>query len=70
MKTSLSDILYDHTLQAEAAKAAPPVGVTLSGLAGVPWDTVVYILTAVYLVLQIMFIVRDKWWRDDDGSDR
>jgi hypothetical protein len=65
----MRDLLYDHTIQAEAVKAAPAVGVAASSLAGVPWDTIVYILTAVYVLLQIIFIVRDKWWRDKDGSE-
>lgn len=59
-------MLYSH---ADALKAAPPAVVTVGGLFGVPWATIVYVLTAVYLFLQIYFLVRDKWWRDKEDKD-
>lgn len=46
-----------------AIKATPPLAVIFTGLAGVPWQTIVYVLTAAYLVVQIGYGVW-KWRRE------
>lgn len=44
-------------------KAAPPMAVILTGLAGVSWQTIVYVLTALYLIVQTSYGIW-KWRRD------
>ena len=47
----------------EAAKAAPAItvgGLTLFGVGLADW---VLLLTLVYTVLQITFLLRDKWYK-------
>lgn len=43
-----------------SAKAAPPVGITALAASGMTMNDIVYVLTAVYLVLQIGHLVW-KW---------
>jgi hypothetical protein len=47
----------------EAAKAAPTVTVGGLTLYGVGLSDYVLIVTLIYTVLQIYFLVRDKWWK-------
>lgn len=54
----------------EAAKAAPPITVVGMTLGGVSLQEWVLILTAVYTVLQIGFLLRDKVFRRKDKDDR
>lgn len=54
----MSDVL------AEVAKATPPVAVGLLAMAGVYLPVVIMVLTLVYTLLQMYFLIRDKWWRD------
>ena len=51
-------------------KAAPPVTVVGMTLGGVSLQEWVLILTAVYTVLQIGFLIRDKVFRRKDKDDR
>jgi hypothetical protein len=39
------------------------MAVILTGLAGVPWQTIVYVLTALYLIVQTGYGIW-KWRRD------
>lgn len=48
----------------EGAKAAPPVTVTGAWLSGIELSDLVLYLTALYTVLQIIFLLRDRWWRE------
>jgi hypothetical protein len=50
----------------EGLKAAPPVTVTGLALGGIQLSDIVLLLTALYTVLQIFFLIRDKWWRRRD----
>lgn len=53
---------HHSDLITEAAKAAPTVtvgGLTLFGVVLSDW---VMILTIVYTLLQLFFLLRDKWW--------
>lgn len=52
----------------EASKATPPVGVATTYLMGLPVEHWVLGLTAIYTVLQIFFLLRDKWWRQRGKS--
>jgi hypothetical protein len=57
MTNNHSDVLT------EAAKAAPTVTVGGLTLYGVGLSDYVLIVTLIYTVLQIYFLVRDKWWK-------
>jgi len=52
----------------EMTKASPPVTVGALTLMGVPLQTWVLVATLVYTVLQVVFLIRDKWWRDRDSD--
>lgn len=52
----------------EAAKAAPAVTVGGLTLFGVVLSDLVLLATLVYTVLQIFFLVRDKWYRPRKGK--
>lgn len=57
----------------EATRAAPPVAVGGLTLGGVGLSDWVLIATLVYTVLQVGFLIRDKWYRprkDRNGSKR
>ncbi len=58
-----------HDMAVEAVKAAPPVTVVGMSLGGVSLHEWVLILTAVYTVLQIGFLIRDKVFRRKDNHD-
>ena len=58
-----------HDMAVEAVKAAPPVTVVGMTLGGVSLQEWVLILTAVYTVLQIAFLIRDKVLRRKDQDD-
>lgn len=51
----------------EVTKASPPVTVGALTLLGLPLSDWIIIVTIVYTVLQIFFLLRDKWWRDRDN---
>lgn len=46
----------------EASKAAPAVTVGGLTLFGVSLPDVVMLVTLIYTILQIAFLLRDKWW--------
>jgi uncharacterized membrane protein len=52
---------YKESVVTIVAKASPPVTVGAITLAGIPLSNVTLVLTAVYLVLQIVFLVLGKW---------
>jgi len=60
-----------HDIANEAAKAAPAVtvgGLTLFGVGLSDW---VLLATLIYTVLQVFFLLRDKWykpWKVRHGS--
>ena len=59
-----------NELATEAAKAAPAVtvgGLTLFGVVLSDW---VMILTIVYTLAQLVFLLRDKWWNRKDRNGR
>lgn len=52
-----------HDILAEGAKAAPTLaigGLTLLGVGLADW---VLIVTLIYTVAQLFFLLRDKWYR-------
>ena len=54
---------YKETVVVEATKASPPLTVGAMTLVGVPLSDVVLYITLLYTVLQLYFLLRDKWWR-------
>lgn len=50
-------------LALEMAKASPPATVAGITLGGVSLPDITYILTAVYTMFMLYFLLRDKWWR-------
>lgn len=60
----------NHDIAVEAVKAAPPVTVVGMTLGGVSLQEWVLILTAVYTVLQLGFLIRDKALRRKGKDDR
>lgn len=59
----------NHDIAVEAVKATPPVTVVGMTLGGVSLQEWVLILTAVYTVLQIGFLIRDRVFRRKDKTD-
>lgn len=65
----------DHDFVAEATRAAPTVTVGGLTIAGIPLPDVVLIVTLVYTVAQLYFLLRDKWYaprkarKDNHGSN-
>lgn len=52
-----------HDVGVETIKAMPPIAVGSLTLLGVQLSDWVLLLTAAYTVMQIGFLLRDKWWR-------
>lgn len=52
-----------HDLVTEATKAAPVITVGSLTLFGVGLSDWVLLCTLVYTVMQIYFLIRDKWYR-------
>ena len=49
--------------QLQTGLAAPPAAVSGLVVMGVPLDTWVLILTALYTVLALAALIRDKYWK-------
>jgi hypothetical protein len=57
-----------HTnLAEEVLRASPPVTVGGLTLFGVGLPDMVMLATLVYTLLQLFFLLRDKWWRQRKG---
>lgn len=52
----------DHDFVTEATRAAPTVAVGGLTIAGISLPDVVLIVTLVYTVAQLYFLLRDKWY--------
>lgn len=52
----------------ESVKAAPPVTVVGLTILGYPISEVVQVAVLIYTVLQVFFLLRDKWWRQRGKS--
>lgn len=48
----------------EVIKATPPVSGAGLIIYGVQLSDITLVLLALYAVLQLFFLLRDKWWRD------
>ena len=59
-------------ITAEAMKASPSVAVGGLSLMGVGLADWLIILTIIYTVAQLYFLLRDKWWtnRDTDNGSK
>lgn len=53
----------DTTVTEIISKASPSVAVSGLTIAGFQVNELVLILTALYTLLQLYFLLRDKWWR-------
>ena len=53
--------MTDNEIHSAVLKASPPTIAVASGLTLNDWVAVV---TIVYVVIQVFFLVRDKWWRE------
>lgn len=64
---------FPQEFATEAAKGLPPVAVAAASVTGtIDWQTWVYILTAFYLVLQILWLAwkaADKFMGKDSEED-
>lgn len=52
----------------EALRAGPSVTVGGLTLFGVGLPDIVMIVTLVYTIFQLYFLLRDKWWRQPKGK--
>lgn len=59
----------DKSTLVEVAKASPPVAVTGLSLYGVSLQDGVLLATLVYTLLQLYFLLRDKWWAKRKGKN-
>lgn len=59
----------DKSTLVEVAKASPPVTVTGLSLYGVSLQEWVLLATLVYTLLQLYFLLRDKWWAKRKASN-
>ena len=59
-----------HDLLVEVAKASPPVTVAGLSLGGVSLQDWVYVLTGVYILLQMILLVYDRLVRKDRDDHR
>lgn len=57
----------DTTVTEAIVKASPPLGVGGLTLFGVPVNSILVVLTIIYTVFQLYFLLRDKWWRQRPG---
>lgn len=60
--------IHSDILQ-EAYKAGPPATVATLTLAGVALQDWVLLATLGYTILQLYFLLRDKWWRQRKGKN-
>ena len=63
------NILEKHELATEAIKAAPPLAVVGTSLAGaVSWSDVAYAMTALWMLVQTIWFVGVRLWRWKHGK--
>lgn len=66
--------MTNHEVTLEAARAAPPLSVVGLSLMGVSLQDWVLIITLIYTVLSLIFLIRDKvyrpWRNKDDNCKR
>lgn len=55
---------FKQAVAIEVTKASPPVTVGALTLFGFPMSDWVLAVTALYTLLQMFFLLRDKWWRE------
>lgn len=56
-------------LATEAVKAGPAIAVSGLTFMGVALSDWLILLTIVYTLAQLGFLVRDKWWRQRKGKN-
>ena len=66
---SAMNILEKHELATEAIKAAPPLAVVGTSLAGaVSWSDIAYAMTALWMLVQTIWFVGVRLWRWKHGK--
>ena len=66
---SAMNILEKNELATEAIKAAPPIAVVGTSLAGaVSWSDVAYAMTALWMLVQTIWFVGVRLWRWKHGK--
>lgn len=53
----------------EIVKATPPTSLSAMILMGFPLSDWVFVLGGLLLLLQLYFLLRDKWWRQRGSKD-
>ena len=56
------------SIAVEVLRAGPSVTVGGLTLFGVGLPDIVMLVTLVYTILQLYFLLRDKWWRQSKGK--
>ena len=54
----------------ELLKATPPTSIVSLKLAGITLSDWVFLLGAALMILQLYFLLRDKWWRQRSKGKR
>lgn len=54
----------------ELLKATPPTSIVSLKLAGITLSDWVFLLGAALMILQLYFLLRDKWWRQRKRGKR
>ena len=52
----------------EIVKTTPPVGVSALSLMGIPLSDWVYIVTIIYVLIQIYVLIYKTFWRKDKNG--
>lgn len=60
----------NHEVVVELLKAAPPTSIVSLKLAGITLSDWVFLLGAALMILQLYFLLRDKWWRQRKRGKR
>lgn len=55
--------IQHHDITVEAVKAGPAIAVSGLTFMGVGLSDWLILLTIVYTIAQLGFLIRDKWWR-------
>lgn len=61
--------MISHDVTSEVVKASPAIAIGSLTILGYGVDVWATILTAIYVVLQMYFLLRDKWWRERKGKN-
>lgn len=60
---SLTKLVHSHEVTAEVMKMTPPAAVAGLTIAGIALSDWLLMFTLLYTILNVFFLLRDKWWR-------